>query len=80
MKHIKIVRHPNEIGSVLLDAKFAEGEVDLEEIRNNWESLFKEYNQIAYCVETGDIIAVIDKNGYLQCVVPGYETVSSIED
>lgn len=75
MKHIKIVRHKNEIGSVLLEAKYTKDTSDLETIKKSWELLFEQYDQIAYCVETGDIIAVVDKDGLLQVVVPGYETI-----
>ena len=34
-----------------------------------------EFGQIAYCLETGDIVAVIDKDEYLQVNIPRYETI-----
>jgi len=76
MRHIRILRDRKEVGNVLLDARIKGITDSDEEILSNWDEAFKLYDQIAYCVETGDFLAVVDKQGYLQVVLPEHRTIN----
>jgi len=65
MNHITVIRNENDIDNIILS----------EEHKSNFRKMFVNFRQIAYCVESGDIVAVIDKDGYLQVNIPGYESI-----
>jgi len=71
MKKIKIVRNTIDINKIILDISH-DKETDLKELEKRLKSLFSKYKQFAFCIETGDIIAVIDYDDNLDLNIPGY--------
>lgn len=82
MQHIRIIRNEKELGKVLLDVEFMSNRDDIEfnpeRVQDTWKYLFSKYSQVAYCIETGEIIAVIDNDGYLHVSIPDYEVVNNV--
>jgi len=78
MKHIRVIRDKNDIGQIILDSQYIKLEKNPDEIRQDWFKLFEKTNfqQVAYCVETGDILCAVDEEGYLQVAIPEYKTVT----
>jgi len=77
-QHIRIIRSPHDVGIIIRDAEYSGFQMDKEQLKEaiqNWEKAFEIYDQVAYCIETGDFVAVVDKKGMLQVSIPEYDTV-----